>query len=339
EAVSDQLLGLKLAGFHGLEQHGRGVRSHEAGHDGDVADPEVLQLQVDAGTVNTDVGQVAARAQHFLAHVERGGYPYTLDGDVDAVLGHRHQFLDGILARTVDHVRGAKLARHLETGVVNVDHDDAGRRVKLGREKHAHADGASAHDRHGVTRFDGTVLHADFVTRRQDVAQHDKRFFIRAFGNFVQAVVGVGDAHILGLRAVDQVAENPAAIFAMRVHLLLAVFALAARGHAGNQNTIALLEIADPFSDFFDHADPFMPQDATGRHRRNVALQNMQVGPADGGACDADDGIGRRLDGGYRDFLQGAFAGTAIDDGFHSAGKRHSDLRLREWCRAMPAHR
>jgi hypothetical protein len=80
------------------------------------------------------------------------------------------------------------------------------------------------------------VEHAAFEAGRQDVAEHHQRFFVGAFGNGIEAGVGVGNADELGLRAVDGVAEDPAAGRAVRVHLLAAIDAFAAGADAGDQD-------------------------------------------------------------------------------------------------------
>src|SRR5690606_23900139 len=201
--------------------------------------------------------------------------------------------------------------------------DEVGRGIELGGEQHAHAHGAGPNDRHGITGLDGAIQDADFVAGGQNVAEHDQRFFIGTFGHRVQAVVGMGNAHVFGLGAVDQVAEDPAAVFAVRVHLLLAVFALAAGRDARDQHPVALLEVADAFAHFLDDADAFMAQNAPGLHRGYVALEDVQVGAADGGAGDAHDRIGGFLNPGNGYVVETAFAGAAVDNGFHGGGKRH----------------
>src|SRR5690606_3715964 len=189
--------------------------------DGDVADPQVLQFEIDTAAMHADVGQVTTRAQHLLAYVEGCRNAHAFHRHVHAVLGHGHQFLDRILASAVDGVCRAEFAGHVEAGVVDVDDDEVGRGIELGGEQHAHAHGAGPNDRHGITGLDGAIQDADFVAGGQNVAEHDQRFFIGTFGHRVQAVVGMGNAHVFGLGAVDQVAEDPAAVFAVRVHLLL----------------------------------------------------------------------------------------------------------------------
>ena len=65
---------------------------------------------------------------------------------------------------------------------------------------------------------DLAVEHAAFEAGRQDVAEHDQRLLVGAVGDGIEAGVGVGDAHVLRLGAVDGVAEDPAAGRAVRVH-------------------------------------------------------------------------------------------------------------------------
>ena len=75
----------------------------------------------------------------------------------------------------------------------------------------------------------------------------------------MEAVVGMRDAHVFSLSAVDLVPEDPpSAIFAMRIHSLLTIRAFAAGGDAGNENVIAHLEARDAAPDFVDYSDAFM---------------------------------------------------------------------------------
>ena len=75
----------------------------------------------------------------------------------------------------------------------------------------------------------------------------------------------MGNTHILGLRAIDLIAEDPAARGAMGIHPAAAIIAFAAGGDAGNENVIALMEGSDAGAGFLDHADPFVTEDAPGR--------------------------------------------------------------------------
>ena len=158
--------------------------------------------------------------------------------------------------------RGAEALGHLEAIVVEIDHDDLGRRVELRGEQRREPDRPRADDRHGASRLDLAVEHAALEAGRQDVAQHHQRLFVGAVGNGIEARVRVGDADELGLRAVDLVAEDPAAGRAVRVHQLAAIVAFAAGADAGDQHPVSRLERRDGRPDLLDDADALVAQDA-----------------------------------------------------------------------------
>ena len=121
-------------------------------------------------------------------------------------------------SRAVDRRRGAEALGDFQAIVVEIDHDDLGRRIELRGQQRRQPDRAGADDRHGVARLHLAVEHAALEAGRQDVAEHHQRFFVGAVGNRIEAGVGVRNANELGLRAVDGVAEDPAAGRAVREH-------------------------------------------------------------------------------------------------------------------------
>src|SRR6202171_4345703 len=60
-----------------------------------------------------------------------------------------------------------------------------------------------------------------------------------------------------------------------------------------------------------------MAEDRAWLYRGHVALEDMQVGAADGGGVDLDDGVRRRLDGGAGDGVPGFLTGAAIGETVH----------------------
>ena len=56
---------------------------------------------------------------------------------------------------------------------------------------------------------------------------------------------------------------------------------------------IARLKTCHAGAGFGDDADAFMAQDASRRAARDIAFQDVQVGAADRGLGDLDDGVGR----------------------------------------------
>ena len=115
------------------------------------------------------------------------------------------------------------------------------------------------------------VEHAALEAGRQDVAEHHQRLFVGAVGNRIEARVRIGNADELGLRAVDLVAEDPAAGGAVRVHQLPAIIAFAAGADAGDQDMVSRLERRDGRPNLVDDADALMAQNAarlaTSAHR------------------------------------------------------------------------
>ncbi len=124
---------------------------------------------------------------------------------------------------------------------------------------------------------------------------------------------------ILGLRAVDLVAEDPAAGGAVGVHLPAAIVAFAAGRDAGDEHAVARLERRDAGADLVDDADAFVAENAARRAGRDVALEDVQVGAADGGLDDFDDGVARRADFGLGSLFERFFSGSVIDERFHES--------------------
>ena len=105
-------------------------------------------------SVHADIGDGAARRDDFFAQLEGGRNAHRLDGGVDAALaGHLHDRLHGLAVGAVDGRRGAEALRHFKAIVVEIDHDDLGRRVELRGEQRGEPDRPGADDRHGAARL------------------------------------------------------------------------------------------------------------------------------------------------------------------------------------------
>jgi hypothetical protein len=63
-------------------------------------------------------------------------------------------------------------------------------------------------------------------------------------------------------------------------------------------------------------------------HRGHVALEDVQVGPADGGRVDPDDDVAVVEDLGVRYFFPGLLSGTVVDEGSHG---------FLRWARRLPS--
>ena len=201
--------------------------------------------------------------------------------------------------------------------IVEIDHDDLGRRIELGRQQRRETDRSRADDRNGVAGLNFAVEHAAFEPGRQDIAQHDQRILLSSFGNPIEACVGVRDAHIFRLRAVDFIAQNPTACCAVGVHALAAILAFAAGGDAGNQHAITRAKRRHAGANAVHHANTFVTKDATRFAGRNITLEDVQIGPANGRLRDLHDRIRRGGDFGHRTLFERFLSRSLIDESLH----------------------
>jgi hypothetical protein len=65
--------------------------------------------------------------------------------------------------------------------------------------------------------------------------------------------------------------------------------------------------------------DTLVAEDATGRARRHVAFQDVQIGAADGRLGDPDDGVRRLIDSRLWSVFQSFLAGAMIYKSFHDS--------------------
>src|SRR5690606_17439853 len=116
-------------------------------------------------------------------------------------------------------------------------------------------------------------------------------------GQLVERVLRERDAYVLGLRSVDEVAEDPAdpggALVgeAVRGQPLLAVRARAAAGDARDDDAVADLEPAHRGADLDDGADTLVAEDPPLLDGGDVPLEDVEVGAADRRRVDLDDGV------------------------------------------------
>ena len=122
---------------------------------------------------------------------------------------------------------------------------------------------------------------------RSNVGEQDHLFVGQFVWNLREIRLRIRDEQIFGLRAVDGVAESPAAdrfdtfaVAALRPLRGQTGAALTARRDRADQNAIANFVSGHAFAEFFDHADRLVSDHQSGLHRI-FAAQNVQVGPAD----------------------------------------------------------
>ena len=112
-------------------------------------------------------------------------------------------------------------------------------------------------------------------------------------GHGVGRGVGERDPDVLGLGAVDLVAEDPAAAAeALAVAAFAAVAARPAGGDAGHEDPVADGDVLHPGADGLDGADGLVAEDPPVGDGGDVALQDVQVRAADRHGVDPHDGVG-----------------------------------------------
>src|ERR1700691_1698170 len=119
------------------------------------------------------------------------------------------------------------------------------------------------------------------------------------------------------LRAVDGVAQDPAAGGAMRIHLLAAIDAFSAGANAGDQNMIARLKYCDGGTDLIDNTDAFMAQNTAGLATWQIPFEDVKIGATNRRFGDLDDCVRRRRDFGPRAVYQSFLANSLIDKRLH----------------------
>ena len=131
--------------------------------------------------------------------------------------------------------------------------------LQLGAGRGAQADRALREHGHCVAD-----LHVAGLRGRKagggDIGQQDHLLVDQFVGNFGEVGLRVGDQHVFGLRAVNGVAEFPAAdgAAALRPVSAQAKVALAARSNGADQDAIAYFVAGDAGTDLMDHADRFV---------------------------------------------------------------------------------
>jgi hypothetical protein len=180
---------------------------------------------------------------------------------------------------------------------VTAEDDDAPGAEQVGGEDGAEAHSAITDDGDGVARFDcgregGVIAGAHDVGEGQERGQD----FIgeRGAGHGDEGAVGQGDPGAFGLAgdSFNALAEE-ASSDAGGVEAGPAVGTGTIAGGKGGDDEFAALDGLDFGADFFDEADEFVADGAFGMGRDAALIP--EVGAADAGPDDADDGVRRLL--------------------------------------------
>src|SRR6478672_725580 len=277
EPVRDHGRGVQMTAGHQAGQRRRRIGVNEPGSDGQVLDPDVFQVQCHRRAVHADVGDMASWTDQRYRQFERlrnsdGLHRHIGTEPAGDVVDHRR----GVFAFVVDHNVGTELARRIEPGIDPIDRHNVAGGEQLRGEDSRQPDGSGTDDRDDICRTHRSVEHADLVGGWQDIGQHQHLLVADAVGNLVRRTVGERYPDVFGLRAVDQVAEDPAtAAQALAVCGLPAIPAATAGRDARDKHPVTDCHPLQGGPDLDDGADGFVSEHAPRRDLGNVALQNV----------------------------------------------------------------
>jgi hypothetical protein len=271
-----------------------------------------------AGAVPADIGHVPAWAHELGAHLERLGHTDRLDHDVRAEsVSELVDDIDRSVGNWDGHV-GAELQSRVESRLGQIDSDDVGRAEQPRGLDRGQADRSGADDGDRVARRYASIEHTDLIGGRHDVGEHQRGLVGDVVRQLVQRPLRERYADVLGLRAVNEVAEDPAtSAEALPVAADPAVAAPPARGDAGHQHSVARRNRADRRPDLFDSAHSLVTEDAPVGNLRHVTLEDVQVGAADGHRVDSDDRVLGIAQSRLGDVAPGVAAGAVVGERLH----------------------
>ena len=146
-------------------------------------------------------------------------------------------------------------------------------------------------------RLPGTGLGRErgVVARRHDVREREQRrhqLVVRPHRQHDERAVRLRDPDGLTLAAVDAVEAVPAPVEARGVQPFAAEHAGSVRPHERRHHEVADLHRADLGADVLDDADELVAHSATGLGVLHLVVR-PEIAPADRGAGEPDEGIGR----------------------------------------------
>lgn len=209
------------------------------------------------------------RPHHIKRHPQRWTIPHNLQHAIRAP-PLRH------LPYPSRHIILREIQRHSTEGFCalqprgdRVDGEDMCGGVFERGDEGAEANGAAAKDDHGSCPLLGGGKRGEGVTRGvepggEDIGHEDECFLWDGGGRFEERPGGHGDAHVLGLPAVEVAAAEEEGVRAAGGFAVEAVEAVEAGGGEGGDDFIADLEVRDVRAEGGDAARELVPHDEVG---------------------------------------------------------------------------
>jgi hypothetical protein len=240
-----------------------------------------------------------------------------VSGVPTACVGQRRDLLLSVGSGWIDRHVGAEAERVLAPRLSGFQRDDAGRAGQRSGLDRGQADRSRADDYDHVARLDPAVLDSHLVAGRQDIGQEQHLFVGHAVGHLVHARFRERHPRVLGLSAVDQVAEDPsdaAGRLAVARHRALAVGTPPAGCDRRDEHPVALSEAGHRRAHRCDGADRLVAEDAAVGDSGHISFEDVQVSAADRGGVHLDDDVGGLGRTRVRDGVPGLLARAVIHE-------------------------
>ena len=301
EDVRGQLADIELAGGNQGAQllHAESAARHQAAVDRLVAHANAPlnagDVDIGAAAEVVDVADLAAGLEALDAGFVGGDIAAGDDNLIDTLAAGQSENLlvDGAVL-VADELVGAVELGGLDALRTGTDSQDAGGAAQ-GSTGHAHqADRADADNQDGITELNIGQLNA-VEAGGHHVGEHAGVDNVDAVGQVSEVAVGVVDMEELGIEAILEVGELPAAQHTAGVHgvAALSLKGVPVGGDGGDENTVTGLEVLDHRANLDDFGAALVAEDHVVSLTDGALPDGMDVGGADGDGKGLADGVHR----------------------------------------------
>ena len=212
EVVGCHCLRVQAARTHHVQQVAHGVAVHQTHVDVHVRDPHGVNRQLYRLAVHTRVRNVAVGANDLGAGLEGLRHAHGLNRHIhaQAVGGEGLNLLDKVRISCVDLIGCSQFQSLVHAVIVHIDGNHTPGTAQVRRHDRAQTHRTCADNSHRIARLGVAVENTHLETGRKRIREEENVLVREPLGNHVHRRLGVRNAHILGLGAVNHVPENPA---------------------------------------------------------------------------------------------------------------------------------
>src|SRR5665213_3262023 len=193
--------------------------------------------------------------------------------------------VNSVLSAAVDRGVRTEALGGLQACVGEINGHDPARGIEPRSQDGRQADRPSPDHDDGIAGLDPSIEDAHLVGGGKDVGQHEDLLVTGPGGQPIGRGASEGHSDVLGLGTVDEVTEDPtSADQALAISTVAVVAAAPAGADARHEYSVTGGDGGHSSADRHNGAHCLMAEDPTLIDLGHVALQNVQIGSADGGA-------------------------------------------------------